>query len=142
MSGHQRSQALAAAINYTEDAKDMYFRPLYNEEDFLCVYGQLYASVAAGITGAEFITQPIVPSLKFMKGSVDGIGEEIDFHNTDDAENYPSIDIILCPGVAVADDVNTTDESIAEIGGWEDVPEDWLCPDCGLGKDEFEMIEL
>ncbi len=21
---------------------------------------------------------------------------------------------------------------------WEDVPEDWLCPVCGAGKDEFE----
>jgi len=25
---------------------------------------------------------------------------------------------------------------------WEDVPEDWLCPDCGVGKEDFEMIEV
>lgn len=25
---------------------------------------------------------------------------------------------------------------------WEDVPEDWLCPDCGVGKADFEMIEI
>lgn len=25
---------------------------------------------------------------------------------------------------------------------WEDVPEDWACPDCGVGKADFEMIEL
>ncbi|MGI9292369.1 MAG: FAD-dependent oxidoreductase, partial [Pseudomonadales bacterium] len=25
---------------------------------------------------------------------------------------------------------------------WEDVPEDWLCPDCGVGKEDFEMIEI
>lgn len=25
---------------------------------------------------------------------------------------------------------------------WEDVPEDWLCPDCGVGKTDFEMIEI
>ena len=24
---------------------------------------------------------------------------------------------------------------------WEDVPEDWVCPDCGVGKEDFEMIE-
>lgn len=24
---------------------------------------------------------------------------------------------------------------------WDDVPEDWLCPDCGVGKDDFELIE-
>ncbi len=25
---------------------------------------------------------------------------------------------------------------------WEDVPEDWLCPDCGVGKADFEMLEI
>ena len=25
---------------------------------------------------------------------------------------------------------------------WEDIPEDWLCPDCGVGKEDFEMIEI
>lgn len=25
---------------------------------------------------------------------------------------------------------------------WQDVPETWTCPDCGAGKDEFEMIEV
>lgn len=25
---------------------------------------------------------------------------------------------------------------------WEDVPEDWKCPDCGVGKADFEMIEI
>ncbi|MHB1528397.1 MAG: rubredoxin [Acidiferrobacteraceae bacterium] len=25
---------------------------------------------------------------------------------------------------------------------WEDIPETWVCPDCGASKDEFEMIEV
>ncbi|MBY6189619.1 FAD-dependent oxidoreductase [Microbulbifer agarilyticus] len=25
---------------------------------------------------------------------------------------------------------------------WEDVPDDWLCPECGVGKSDFEMIEV
>lgn len=25
---------------------------------------------------------------------------------------------------------------------WGDVPENWLCPDCGASKDEFEMVEI
>ena len=25
---------------------------------------------------------------------------------------------------------------------WEDVPEDWICPDCGSGKTDFEMTEI
>ena len=25
---------------------------------------------------------------------------------------------------------------------WEDVPEDWICPDCGVGKEDFDMVEI
>lgn len=25
---------------------------------------------------------------------------------------------------------------------WEDVPDDWSCPDCGVAKADFEMIEI
>lgn len=25
---------------------------------------------------------------------------------------------------------------------WEDVPDDWVCPDCGAGKADFEMVEI
>ena len=25
---------------------------------------------------------------------------------------------------------------------WNDVPEDWACPDCGVGKEDFEMVEI
>ncbi len=25
---------------------------------------------------------------------------------------------------------------------WEELPADWVCPDCGLGKREFEMAEI
>ena len=24
---------------------------------------------------------------------------------------------------------------------FEDLPDDWVCPDCGVGKDEFSRIE-
>ena len=24
----------------------------------------------------------------------------------------------------------------------KDVPEDWLCPECGVGKEDFDMIEI
>jgi rubredoxin len=24
---------------------------------------------------------------------------------------------------------------------FEDLPDDWVCPDCGLGKEEFEIID-
>lgn len=25
---------------------------------------------------------------------------------------------------------------------WKEVPEDWVCPDCGTPKARFEMVEL
>ena len=34
------------------------------------------------------------------------------------------------------------DEGIAPGTRWEDLPDDWVCPDCGTPKSQFEMIEL
>ncbi|KAA0693983.1 rubredoxin [Halopseudomonas laoshanensis] len=34
------------------------------------------------------------------------------------------------------------DDGIAAGTAWEDVPGDWQCPDCGVGKEDFEMIEI
>ena len=34
------------------------------------------------------------------------------------------------------------EDGIAPGTRWEDVPEDWYCPDCGMGKEDFEMTEL
>ncbi len=25
---------------------------------------------------------------------------------------------------------------------WTDVPANWLCPDCSVGKERFEMVEI
>jgi rubredoxin len=25
---------------------------------------------------------------------------------------------------------------------WEDVPDDWCCPECGVTKDDFKMLEI
>jgi len=33
------------------------------------------------------------------------------------------------------------DDGIAPGTKWENVPEDWLCPDCGVGKEDFELLE-
>ena len=34
------------------------------------------------------------------------------------------------------------EDGIAPGTRWEDIPDNWLCPDCGVGKDDFEMIEI
>lgn len=32
------------------------------------------------------------------------------------------------------------DDGIAPGTKWADVPDDWMCPDCGVGKEDFELI--
>lgn len=34
------------------------------------------------------------------------------------------------------------DHGIAPGTRWEDVPEEWSCPECGVFKKDFEMVEL
>ncbi|MBC54403.1 MAG: rubredoxin [Gammaproteobacteria bacterium] len=34
------------------------------------------------------------------------------------------------------------DDGIAPGTVWADVPDDWMCPECGVGKEDFEMVEL
>ena len=33
------------------------------------------------------------------------------------------------------------DEGIAAGTRWEDIPDTWVCPDCGVTKDDFEMVQ-
>ncbi len=34
------------------------------------------------------------------------------------------------------------DEGIEPGTRWDDIPVNWVCPDCGARKDEFEMVEV
>jgi rubredoxin len=34
------------------------------------------------------------------------------------------------------------DEGIPAGTLWADVPADWTCPECGVGKFDFELIEI
>ena len=45
----------------------------------------------------------------------------------------------LCPcGYEYNPELGDPDNGIAPGTAWEDVPEDWLCPWCSLGKEVFE----
>ena len=47
-----------------------------------------------------------------------------------------------CPCGYVYDPAEGDPENgIAPGTAWEDVPEDWVCPVCGLGKDAFTEAE-
>lgn len=47
---------------------------------------------------------------------------------------------IVC-GLIYDDAKGWPDDGIAPGTRWEDVPQDWLCPDCGVGKEDFELLE-
>lgn len=34
------------------------------------------------------------------------------------------------------------DDGIPAGTRWQDIPEDWACPDCGASKNDFEMTEI
>ena len=44
-------------------------------------------------------------------------------------------------GYVYAPALGDPDNGVAPGTVWEDVPEDWVCPICGLGKDAFYPAE-
>lgn len=34
------------------------------------------------------------------------------------------------------------EDGIAPGTRWEDIPDSWICPDCGVTKDDFELMPL
>lgn len=37
--------------------------------------------------------------------------------------------------------VGDPDSNVAVGTAFEDLPDDWMCPECGVGKDMFEKVE-
>lgn len=50
--------------------------------------------------------------------------------------------ICLVCGFIYDEERGWPNEGIAPGTRWEDIPNDWHCPDCGTSKDNFEMIEF
>lgn len=48
---------------------------------------------------------------------------------------------VVC-GFIYDEAVGLPEENIPPGTRWDDIPADWVCPDCGAGKQDFEMIEL
>lgn len=48
---------------------------------------------------------------------------------------------IVC-GYIYAEEEGDEDGGIPPGTAWEDVPDDWVCPECGVGKEDFEMVEV
>jgi rubredoxin len=48
---------------------------------------------------------------------------------------------IVC-GFVYSEEAGLPHEGIAPGTRWDDIPENWACPDCGVAKADFEMVEV
>ncbi|WGL16821.1 FAD-dependent oxidoreductase [Microbulbifer bruguierae] len=54
---------------------------------------------------------------------------------------YRVWECLVC-GWVYDEEKGAPEEGIAPGTRWEDIPSDWLCPECGVGKGDFEMVEV
>ena len=54
---------------------------------------------------------------------------------------YKTWECLVC-GLIFDEEQGWPDEGIAPGTRWEDIPEDWRCPDCGAAKEDFDMVEV
>src|SRR5690242_1701475 len=58
-----------------------------------------------------------------------------------DGVPYRTFMCVVC-GFIYSEADGWPDDGIAPGTRWEDVPETWTCPDCGVTKSDFEMVEI
>lgn len=56
-------------------------------------------------------------------------------------EKLKTLICIVC-GFVYDEAVGRPDDGITPGTVWEDVPDIWACPDCGVGKADFELVEI
>src|SRR6266404_2361418 len=56
-------------------------------------------------------------------------------------EPYKSWQCRTC-GYIYDEAAGAPDEGLAPGTRWADIPDDWVCPECGTPKSDFDMVEL
>ena len=61
-----------------------------------------------------------------------------------DLDEEPRMKTYMCVicGYVYDEAKGVPDDGIAPGTRWEDVPLNWQCPECGAGKEDFEMMEI
>ncbi len=59
----------------------------------------------------------------------------------DKSVEYKTWMCVVC-GLIYDEQEGCPEEGIAPGTRWQDIDENWSCPDCGASKDDFEMIEI
>ena len=55
--------------------------------------------------------------------------------------DYKLFQCVQC-GFEYDEAVGWPEDGIAPGTRWDDIPDDWSCPDCGAAKSDFEMVEV
>jgi len=53
--------------------------------------------------------------------------------------NYQKYECVIC-GYIYDEALGEPEEGIPAGTKWEDIPDDWVCPDCGVSKFDFELL--
>ena len=53
---------------------------------------------------------------------------------------YKKYECVIC-GFVYDEEKGLPEEGIAPGTLWEDIPDDWECPECGVSKYDFEMVQ-
>jgi rubredoxin len=53
---------------------------------------------------------------------------------------YRKYECVIC-GFIYDEEKGLPEEGIAPGTKWEDVPDDWECPECGVSKYDFELVQ-
>ena len=54
---------------------------------------------------------------------------------------YKTYMCVIC-GLIYNEELGAPEAGLVAGTRWEEVPSDWKCPDCGVGKADFEMVEI
>lgn len=55
--------------------------------------------------------------------------------------SFKKYECTIC-GLIYDEELGMPEEGLAPGTKWEDVPDDWQCPDCNVGKADFNMVEV
>jgi rubredoxin len=54
---------------------------------------------------------------------------------------YSAYVCLIC-GWIYDEEFGCSEEGIPAGTKWSDIPNSWVCPECGVGKQDFSMLEL
>ena len=54
--------------------------------------------------------------------------------------DFNKYECVIC-GFIYDESVGIPDDGIPAGTKWSDIPEDWECPDCGISKFDFDLLE-